>query len=103
MQFSEARPEVIEVMKNTEISPHRNLQVFEFAGFIGGVAHHIELVTYILDNCVALQKIIVDRSPFSPTLHRSRASEKNEKQFARDYAKQQLQGMLPQHIQLQLL
>lgn len=39
--------------------PHRHLKTFKFQGFCEDAADHIELVTYISNNCVVLQNIFI--------------------------------------------
>lgn len=93
-----------EVVEKVARSPHRHLKVFELVGFVA-VSDHVELATYVLDNCVALQKIIINCQLSSPCMgvFRSYSQLVNELRSAKEYAKQQLQGKLPQHIQLHIL
>ncbi|KAL6505457.1 hypothetical protein OROHE_022836 [Orobanche hederae] len=43
--------------------PHPHLKVLKFTGFYAFDDAHIKLLTYIIDNCVALEKIIIGCSP----------------------------------------
>lgn len=73
---------------------HQYLRTFHFEGFggsAGAVADHIELVRYILDECIELRQIVI-----TPTTH------KDKEQIARDYAKEQLQGKLPRRVRLHI-
>ncbi|KAK6120284.1 hypothetical protein DH2020_045975 [Rehmannia glutinosa] len=88
--------------ENTLSFPHQHLKMFKFCGYYGGTSD-FELVRYILENCVALEKMIIDphyqlwgRVP----LPRDKL---DAEQTARKYAEQQLKGKLPQHIELVIL
>ncbi|KAL6529156.1 hypothetical protein OROGR_014779 [Orobanche gracilis] len=48
-----------EGMTKAKRHPHQRLKVFKFSGFSVGAGDHMRLLTYILDNCVALEKIII--------------------------------------------
>ncbi|XP_057808100.1 putative F-box/FBD/LRR-repeat protein At4g13965 [Salvia miltiorrhiza] len=79
--------------QNGESHLHRHLKAFEFLGFSVGAGDHIELLKYILDNCIALEKITLWR------LSLSRA----EPRLARDRLEQLLDGKVPHHIQLYIV
>ncbi|KAK6143420.1 hypothetical protein DH2020_023768 [Rehmannia glutinosa] len=82
--------------------PHQHLKVFKFCGYYNRTSD-FELVRYILENCVALEKMIID--PLCQLLGREpRSRDKlDANQTARKYAKQQLEGKLTQHIELVIL
>ncbi|XP_057808063.1 uncharacterized protein LOC131022573 [Salvia miltiorrhiza] len=83
-------------IRNIKRSRHYCLKVFEVRGFCGDSGAHIELVKCISDNCLALQKIILDCRPIFPT---TRAS-KVDLQMAKDYIKGKLQGKIYDDIKL---
>lgn len=87
-----------EAMANVECSPHQHIRVFEFIGFSAGVEGHMELVTYMVNKCAALQKIIIGHEPYLP----DRSKSADERLASGVYAEQKLQGKVPNHIQLQL-
>ncbi|EYU41907.1 hypothetical protein MIMGU_mgv1a0231981mg, partial [Erythranthe guttata] len=66
---------------------------FKFCGYYGRT-NEVELVLYIVENCVVLEKLIIDPSgsSFEDELNMERKARKN--------AKQQLAGQLPNHIEL---
>ncbi|KAK6120286.1 hypothetical protein DH2020_045977 [Rehmannia glutinosa] len=97
-QFSRSDREV----KSSIGFPHLHLKVFKFCGYYGRTSD-VELVRYIVENCIVLEKMIID--PRCQLLGREpRSHDKlDEEQTARKYAKQQLEGELPQHIELVIL
>ncbi|KAL7095318.1 hypothetical protein ACP275_10G016400 [Erythranthe tilingii] len=89
--------DVISFPVKDEISfPHNHLKVFKFCGYYGRT-NEVELVRYIVDNFVVLEKLIIDPSGsnFEHKLNMERKARKN--------AKQQLAGQLPNHIELIVL
>ncbi|KAL9153002.1 hypothetical protein ABFS82_10G020200 [Erythranthe guttata] len=91
-------------VKNTVKFPHEHLKVFKFCGYYGR-SSDVELVWCILENCVALEKLIIDPS-YPPTTrsHRPLRPERLvEERISRVYAKQQLESQVPQHIELVIL
>ncbi|KAL8048619.1 hypothetical protein ABFS82_07G076300 [Erythranthe guttata] len=87
-----------EEVKNSIKFPHEHLKVVMFCGYCGR-SSDAELVGYILDNCVALEKLVID--PRYPFFLRGTPSDTElvEEQTSRDYAKQQLEAQVPQHIE----
>lgn len=75
------------------MSPHQHLKVVKFSGYIVRISDR-QFVEYILKNCVVLQKLII------VTLV---TQDIDLDQFSREYAKQQLEGRVPQHIELVIL
>ncbi|KAL7136253.1 hypothetical protein ABFS83_10G017500 [Erythranthe nasuta] len=79
--------------------PHYHLKVFKFCGYYGRVSD-AELLGYILENCVVLEKITVDPSDIVETRARKRF---DVKETARNNARQQLQPQVPRHVELVIL
>ncbi|KAL7115645.1 hypothetical protein ACP275_04G195000 [Erythranthe tilingii] len=80
-------------VKATISSPHHHLKLFKFGGYYGSPSD-VELLSYVLGNCVVLEKIIIGRhSIWLPELEES----------ARKTAKQQLPPLIPRHIELVIL
>lgn len=82
---------------------HEHLKVFKLGGYHGG-SSDVELVTYIFNNCVLLEKIIIDpneETSFSPSPPTPK--QLHQAQIARDSAKKQLQAQLPHHVELLIL
>lgn len=79
------------IVTNVGRGPHQHLRVFEFIGFCAELDEHIELVTYVAYNCIALKKIIV-----SCCIRCWR----DEAQAAADCAKPRLQGKIPHPVQV---
>ncbi|KAL8526786.1 hypothetical protein ACS0TY_015848 [Phlomoides rotata] len=73
-------------------SPHQHLKVLKFFEYFGRPSD-FELVRYILMNCMALQKIVID------PCYEIGIGRRN----ARNYAKRQLKAVVPPHIQLLIL
>ncbi|KAL7095322.1 hypothetical protein ACP275_10G016800 [Erythranthe tilingii] len=80
-------------VKDEIVFPH-NHKVFKFCGYYGRT-NEIELVRYIVNNCLVLDKLIIN-----PT---GSGSDLNVERNARKNAKQQLAGQLPNHIELIVL
>ncbi|GFP93090.1 F-box/LRR-repeat protein at3g03360 [Phtheirospermum japonicum] len=112
-------------VKNVVHSPHQHLKVVKFLGYYGRTSD-VELVRYLVDNCVVLETIIIDpryqsdyfHIPMDPVEIDEELPESNYQttlvdydeldkldavRTARNYAKQQLEGQLPQHIKLVIL
>ncbi|XP_012827765.1 PREDICTED: uncharacterized protein LOC105949044 [Erythranthe guttata] len=80
-------------VKATISSPHHHLKLFKFGGYYGSPSD-VELLSYVLGNCVVLEKIIIGtHSVCLPELEES----------ARKTAKQQLPPQIPRHIELVIL
>ncbi|KAL6973111.1 hypothetical protein U1Q18_027289 [Sarracenia purpurea var. burkii] len=80
--------------------PHQNLKLVEFVGFVGA-AIDVEVVAYLLENAIALEKIVIDPR----VSHVSKIHEpewENRERVARDRAKQ-LESMLPVGVQLVII
>ncbi|KAL8039165.1 hypothetical protein ABFX02_10G017100 [Erythranthe guttata] len=92
-------PREDKVMKNAIIrSPHNHLKVFKFCGYYGRTID-AELLSYILGNCVVLEKIIIDSSgAISPD-----TDGLDVEQTARKNANEHLEPHVPHHIQLVIL
>lgn len=85
-------------------SPHHHLKVMKYCGYYG-MASDVQLVSYILENCVALQKLIID-----PAISKSRRLSIGSAEYklkyektGRENAKQQLEALVPRHIELVIL
>ncbi|KAL6509824.1 hypothetical protein OROGR_022312 [Orobanche gracilis] len=107
LEFDEIRRNgdaAIEVRRYGERCRHAHLKLLQLTGFVDGAVGHMELVAYILDNCVGIKKIklLVSSSQFSFVYGTPPASI-HEIEAARNYAEHCLQGKLPQHVQLQIL
>ncbi|GFP93265.1 F-box/FBD/LRR-repeat protein at5g53840 [Phtheirospermum japonicum] len=112
-------------VKNTIHSPHQHLKMVKFSGYYGR-ASDVELVMYLVDNCVVLEKIIIDpryqsscsHAPLDPDEVDGELTEGNHRsvlvypdefdgldvvQTSRNYAKQQLEGQVPQKSNLVIL
>nr|XP_016453292.1 PREDICTED: FBD-associated F-box protein At5g38590-like isoform X2 [Nicotiana tabacum] len=77
--------------------PLHHLKVLRLSGYYGRTSE-VELVRYFLENAMLLEKIIVD--PCSQNVHRHRVA---PDEIARNFAKLQLEGEVPPHIQLLIL
>ncbi|KAL7095330.1 hypothetical protein ACP275_10G017500 [Erythranthe tilingii] len=75
---------------------HHHLKVFKFCGYYGGT-NDFEFLSYILGNCVVLEKMIID-----PYFILSRDKLQVE-ETARKSAEQKLAPEVPQHIELIIL
>ncbi|XP_057808135.1 F-box/LRR-repeat protein At3g26922-like [Salvia miltiorrhiza] len=82
--------------KSGERHRHRHLKVFEFIGFFEREGDHIELLKYVLDNCAALEKIILNCSSWSRFVYKLEA----QPRAARDRLEQLLDGKVDDRIQL---
>ncbi|KAL7126350.1 hypothetical protein ABFS83_14G180200 [Erythranthe nasuta] len=80
-------------------SPHHHLKVVKFSGGFGRT-NYLRFVDYILENCLVLEKVIVD--PCSGTLNLMLDSTKFEENV-RKKAKQHFEARVPQHIELVIL
>ncbi|XP_057788551.1 putative F-box/FBD/LRR-repeat protein At4g13965 [Salvia miltiorrhiza] len=98
-----------EVATNVERHPHWHLKVFKFGRFLEGAGGHLELLKYILDTCIALEKIILRCSSksrfFLKKKSKSRFLYKQEAypQAARDLLEKLLGCKLPDNIQLYIV
>ncbi|CAH9121473.1 unnamed protein product [Cuscuta epithymum] len=88
-----------EVKKGTPF-PHQHIKVFKYKGYYGHCSD-LELVMFILENCVGLQEIMIDPALPLPFLHEPLEPEELEyEQVGRSNAKQQLEPIIPPHITL---
>lgn len=91
--------------EKTMIFPHHHLKVFEFRGYVGH-SNDLELLAYIVENCVLLDKIIIDsrgRVLYCPEelYERTTPGDFRQQAVAADnYMKRQLEARVPQHIEL---
>ncbi|KAL8039170.1 hypothetical protein ABFX02_10G017200 [Erythranthe guttata] len=92
-------PREDKVMKDDIVrSPHNHLKVFKFRGYYGRTID-AELISYILENCVVLEKIIIDPSgAISPE-----TDELDVEYTARKNAKEHIEPHVPHHVQLVVL
>ncbi|KAL7116594.1 hypothetical protein ACP275_03G014000 [Erythranthe tilingii] len=75
---------------------HDHLKVVKFCGYRGGHIRDLEFIEYILENCLVLDKLIIEPS----------ASKNNTiemEQTARTNAKHQLESRVPPHVELVIL
>ncbi|KAL8039227.1 hypothetical protein ABFX02_10G021200 [Erythranthe guttata] len=83
--------------------PHEHLKVVNFCGYYGR-SSDVEFVRYFIDNCVVLERLIIDphtvaytpRVPISPDIVA-------EEIVAMDCAKRQLESQVPAHIEWVIL
>ncbi|GFP93081.1 fbd-associated F-box protein at3g52670, partial [Phtheirospermum japonicum] len=78
-------------VKNGIHSPHEHLKVVKFLSYYGR-ASDVELVRYLVDNCVVFEKIIIDPRYRTDYFHTQMDTELDAVGTSRNYAKQQLQG-----------
>ncbi|KAL9152938.1 hypothetical protein ABFS82_10G015700 [Erythranthe guttata] len=76
--------------------PHRNIKVFKFCGYYGRYSD-ARLVKLVLENCPALEKIIIDSS-ISPEIDGVDVAQNRRKD-----PKEQLEPYVPNHIELVIL
>lgn len=89
-------------VNDTINSPHEHLKVVMFSGYYGS-ASDLELVRYILENCIVLEKLIIDpSSSFCPGPH-ALVDPLDVERTARKTAKQNLEGQIPQRVELVVL
>ncbi|CAA0807391.1 F-box protein [Striga hermonthica] len=90
-----------EIQKGLKHFPlHQHLNVFRFLGYYA-CPSDVELVNYLLENCVALKKIIVDTQSHRRVAYYTLDSKQIElAEIAKGYAKQQLEPLVPNHISL---
>ncbi|CAA0812731.1 UDP-glycosyltransferase 91C1 [Striga hermonthica] len=83
-----------EIQKGVKQFPqHQHLNVFRFLGYYG-CPSDLELVNYLMENCVALKEIIVDTQPPDPLPYEPVDHEKLKlAEEAKIYAKQQLEPL----------
>ncbi|KAL7095475.1 hypothetical protein ACP275_10G026300 [Erythranthe tilingii] len=91
-------------VKNITKLPHHHLRVFKLFGYYGR-SSDLELVRYILNNSVVLEKMIID--PFDPTVRELplplHPRDLEDAQTATYYANKQLEVVVPQHVELVIL
>lgn len=75
-----------------------HLKVIEIFGYYGRVSE-IELIMFFLENDVALERIFVDPRDQHPELNKH----VDKEQAARIRAKEQLETLVPKHINLTIL
>lgn len=80
----------------------QHLKVVEFHGYYGRTTE-LELVNYFLENAVSLEHIVID--PSRPLLRcRVKYEDDDEvREHGRRCAKEQLGGLIPQHIKLEII
>ncbi|EYU26971.1 hypothetical protein MIMGU_mgv1a025965mg, partial [Erythranthe guttata] len=79
-----------EIKDSITSSPHHHLKSFKYSGYYGRHCD-VALLGYVLENCFALEKIIIDPSG-------SYGLDKlNMEQIGRKNAKQQLEPQIPEH------
>ncbi|CAA0807417.1 Unknown protein [Striga hermonthica] len=90
-----------EIQKGLKHFPlHQHLNVFRFLGYYA-CPSDVELVNYLLENCVALKEIIVDTQTHRRVAYGPLDSKQLElAERAKGYAKQQLEPLVPNHIRL---
>ncbi|KAL6566757.1 hypothetical protein OROMI_015161 [Orobanche minor] len=93
-------------VKNTIKFVHRHLKVIKVCGYYDRTSD--ELVKCILDNSVALEKITIDPrtlpGPYAALDPVELTDEElNHEEIGRNFAKQQLEGEVPQHVELIIL
>ncbi|KAL6577921.1 hypothetical protein OROMI_010249 [Orobanche minor] len=76
--------------------PHPHLKVLKFTGFYAFDDAHIKLLTYITDNCVALEKIIIGCSLVYGFMY----DLDHDSPVIKARVRQRLHGKIPDHIQL---
>ncbi|CAH9134021.1 unnamed protein product [Cuscuta epithymum] len=82
---------------------HQHIKVFKYLGYYGHCSD-LELVMFILENCVGLQEITIDPAMPSSFLHEPREPDELEyEQVGRSNAKQQLEPIIPPHITFAIL
>ncbi|CAA0806849.1 Unknown protein [Striga hermonthica] len=88
-----------EIQKGVKQFPqHQHLNVFRFLGYYG-CPSDLELVNYLVENCVALKELIVDAQRPDPLPYVDHKKLKLVEK-AKIYAKQQLEPLVPKHIRL---
>ncbi|CAA0806851.1 Unknown protein [Striga hermonthica] len=100
-QWSHVESSNREIQKGVKQFPlHQHLNVFRFLGYYG-CPSDLELVNYLLENCVALKEIIVDTQSPDPLAYEPVDHEELKlAEEAKIYAKQQLEPLVPKHIRL---
>ncbi|KAL8048827.1 hypothetical protein ABFX02_07G092200 [Erythranthe guttata] len=81
---------------------HEHLKVFKFCGYYGRPSDDA-LVEYVLENCVVLEKIIIDPCANEYCRHKFDRYRLSEEEAARKNAKQHLEPHLPHHVELIIL
>ncbi|CAA0807398.1 Unknown protein [Striga hermonthica] len=90
-----------EIQKGLKHFPlHQHLNVIRFLGYYG-CPSDVELVNYLLENCVTLKEIIVDtQNPRRMAYEPLDSEELKLAEIAKVYAKLQLEPLVPKHISL---
>lgn len=88
--------------RKAERCPLHHLKVLRLSGYYGRTSE-VELVRYFLENAIALQKIIVDPRPQHVYYVSFSLDKSEEEQMARQFAKLQLEGEVPSHIEFLVL
>ncbi|CDP07607.1 unnamed protein product [Coffea canephora] len=93
-------------LKKAASFPLQHLKVVELLGYYGRRSE-LELVEYFLENAIVLEKLIIDpRDPRNvtwPKTRKERKQEKKQEKLARICAKQQIEGLIPSHIEFSIL
>ncbi|KAL6973109.1 UDP-glycosyltransferase [Sarracenia purpurea var. burkii] len=92
--------EMQRIVETVGPNPHQNLKLVEFVDFVGA-AIDFAVVAYLLENAIALEKIIIDPRVSRGTKIYEREWESRER-VARDRAKQ-LESMLPLGVKLVII
>lgn len=90
------------LVDNITRRPHGRLKVFEFNGFCDS-GDHYEFVSYICDNCVGLEKIIIRCFPYFGSNRLPAAETRAQAKAASGRVKQLLQAKASDHIQLRVI
>lgn len=80
--------------------PLQHLKLFELTGYYGRTSE-LELVKFFTENAITLEKIIID-----PREHLDLPElpwQFEEEQFPREYANKQLKGIIPPHVELEII
>ncbi|KAL7136310.1 hypothetical protein ABFS83_10G021200 [Erythranthe nasuta] len=91
------------VLKSSVKFSHEHLKVFKFYRYFGR-PDEVELLESVLENCIVLEKLVIDpdyRSPYF--VAPQNPDDENEKQAVVDAFKFGIQSQLPQHIELVIL
>ncbi|XP_071922815.1 F-box/LRR-repeat protein At3g58900 isoform X5 [Coffea arabica] len=93
-------------LKKAASFPLQHLKVVELLGYYGRRSE-LELVEYFLENAIVLEKLIIDprdpRNVTFPKTRKERKQEKKQEKLARICAKQQIEGLIPSHIEFSIL
>ncbi|CDP11025.1 unnamed protein product [Coffea canephora] len=89
-------------LKKAASFPLQHLKEVELLGYYGRRSE-LKLVEYFLDNAIVVEKLTIDpRDPRKVNSPKTRREKKQEK-LARFCAKQQLEGLIPSHVEFSIL